>query len=323
MRIFFLFSALVFFSCVNGAQAYDPVSFASWSDGVKQKAIAKGISQQTVDNVLGDLTFIPKTIELDRKQPEGTITFAKYKTRTLSQTRIDKGRKMMVKYADILDKISKQYNVQPQYIIALWGIETSYGGYTGGFDIVNALATLAYEGRRAAFFESELLKALTILDQGHISRPDMKGSWAGAMGQNQFMPSSFMAYAVDFNGDGHKNIWTDYEDAFASTANYLKNAKWKGDERWGRKVTLPANFSKEMISWKLKKPIATWASMGVRNLDGSPLPVVDDMQASIVAPDGINGETYIIYNNYRSLMRWNSSTYFATSVGLLADLIVQ
>lgn len=293
---------------------------AEWMAGVRNDARKKGVSDKTLDAALKDIQPLKRVIELDRKQPEKTMTFADYKKKIVSAERIARGQKMFRENREILEKVGKKFGVQPQYIVALWGIETYYGTYTGGFGVVEALATLAYDGRRSSYFRGELMDALKILEEGHIKVADMKGSWAGAMGQSQFMPSSFMRYAVDHNGDGRRDIWTTREDVFASAANYLSNAGWKGDERWGRKVRLPKGFNMNLADLDTTKTVNGWAEMGVRNASGGPLPK-STMKGSIVMPDGPEGEAYLVYNNYRSIMRWNRSTYFATSVGLLADRI--
>jgi membrane-bound lytic murein transglycosylase B len=295
-------------------------SFAVWLANFKGEAAQAGISQNTIAAALTDIQPNMRAIELDRKQPEHKITFAQYKKNVINQARIDKGREMMRLHARDLAWVEQKYGVAPQYVVALWGIETSFGANTGGFKIVPALATLAWEGRRAAFFKSELIKALKIIDQGHISAANMKGSWAGAMGQNQFMPSSFLNFAVDADGDGKRDIWNTKLDVFASTANYLNKSGWNSGQRWGRRVTLPRNFNAELATPKLGKPLSYWKSLGVKDISGSELPN-DNIIASVVAPDGIGGEAYIVYNNYQTIMKWNRSTYFATSVGLLADLI--
>ncbi|MFA5592069.1 MAG: lytic murein transglycosylase [Micavibrio sp.] len=296
--------------------------FAVWLEAFKQEAAREGISQRTINEALGNVRSIPRVIELDRKQPEGSITFARYRQNVVNQQRINQGRKLLAEHRGDLDRVEKTYGVAPQYIVALWGIETNFGANTGGFKVIDSLATLAWEGRRSEFFKGELLNALKILDEGHISAAAMKGSWAGAMGQNQFMPSSFLAYAVDANGDGKRDIWNTKIDVFASAANYLAKSGWKQGERWGRRVTLPASFPEEMIGPRIVKPLSYWASIGVRNHGGGPLPA-DNIDASIVAPDGKSGETYVVYNNYQTIMKWNRSTYFATSVGLLADAIAR
>lgn len=316
-KIFVLITALVLIPfSAQAAQNWD-----TWLAGLKKEALEKGISEEIVNQSLGGITPIPRVIELDRKQPEGTMTFAKYKKNVISDTRIRKGRILMQEHAKELKKASEKYGVPPQYIVALWGVETSFGEYTGGFKVVPALATLAHDGRRSEFFRKELINALKILDAGHIRPADMKGSWAGAMGQNQFMPSSFHAYAVDGNGDGKRDIWTSLPDVFASTANYLSTSGWIEDQKWGREVKLPKDFPETLTGRKIKKSLKQWKGMGITLTNGQPIPVVEGMQASIVTPGGMDDSAYLVYNNYNVIMKWNKSTYFATSVGIIADAI--
>lgn len=303
------------------AQAH-AADFPTWLENFKLEAASKGISQKTIGEALTGIQPLPKVIALDKKQPEKKITFVQYKKNVVNQQRINEGRRLIAQYRNELQKVEQIYGVAPQYVVALWGIETNYGTNTGGFKVIDSLATLAWEGRRASFFKDELLKALHIIDQGHITAANMKGSWAGAMGQNQFMPSSFLNFAVDANGDGHKDIWTTKSDVFASTANYLSKSGWKGKERWGRRAKLPKGFPKELVGPKIIKPLSYWASIGVKDSSGNDLPH-ENIGASIVAPDGIGGEVYIVYGNYRTIMTWNRSTYFATSVGLLADALAR
>ncbi len=317
MRILFIFLLGTLIASPALAQSQ---SFDQWLAQTRRDAAAEGVSQATINAALTNIQPIQKVIDLDRKQPEHKITFAQYKKNVVNQARIDKGRRLMDTYRVPLAEVERRYGVAPQYVVALWGIETNFGSNTGGFNVVPALATLAWEGRRASFFKAELINALKIIDAGHISADAMKGSWAGAMGQNQFMPSSFNRFAVDGDGDGRRDIWTNEKDVFASTANYLSKSGWTAGQRWGRKVVLPPGFNPDLATPKLGKPISYWAQLGVRQADGSALPT-DNMTASIVAPDGINGDAYIVYGNYQTIMDWNRSTYFATSVGLLADLI--
>lgn len=309
------------FVAAPAAQA-QTISFESWLADFRAEARNQGISEPTLNAALTGIKPLPRVIELDRKQPEHKMTFAQYKQRVISQQRINRGRELMAQHAQELKWVEQTYGVAPQYVVALWGVETSFGTNTGGFKVVDSLATLAWEGRRAAFFKTELLKALKIIDQGHISAADMKGSWAGAMGQNQFMPSSFFNFAVDANGDGKRDIWSTRLDVFASTANYLAKSGWVSGQRWGRAVRVPANFPADEVGPKIIKPLSYWTRLGVTDINGNPLPS-DDIDASIVAPDGLGGETYIVYNNYQSIMKWNRSTYFATSVGLIADAIAR
>ncbi|MFP4314524.1 MAG: lytic transglycosylase domain-containing protein [Alphaproteobacteria bacterium] len=297
--------------------------FQSWLQDVRAEAASEGVSANILDRALSGISPIERVIELDRKQPEGTMTFAQYKSRVISDARIAQGRKMYRRYRDELEVAAQKYGVPAHYIVALWGIETSYGNNTGGFKVIPALATLAYDGRRSEFFRSELINALKILEAGHIAPEEMKGSWAGAMGQNQFMPSSFNAYAVDGNNDGRRDIWTSLPDVFASSANYLSRHGWKEDLRWGRRVKLPAGFSENLIGLDVTRSLGEWSALGVRLPSGGNIPTSPNLQASIVAPDGLSGPAFLAYDNYRVIMRWNKSTYFATSVGLLADAIAQ
>lgn len=303
---------------VNASQPFDV-----WLEGVKRDALKQGISAQTVEKALNGIKPIPRVIELDRKQPEGRMTFSEYYRKVINQQRIDQGRYLYKKHRTELEKAAQKYGVPAQYIVALWGIETSYGDNTGGFKVIPSLATLAHDGRRSSFFRKELINALKIIDAGHISHASMKGSWAGAMGQNQFMPSSFHAFAVDGNGDGKRNIWGDLDDVFASSANYLSKSGWNEEERWGREVKAPQGLPKSLTGLKVKKSLNEWKGRGVTLPGGGALPLVSGMNASLVAPDGLGGRTFLVYDNYRVIMKWNKSTYFATSVGLLADQIAQ
>ena len=295
--------------------------FAAWLKELRAEAVRKGISQATLDAALSGIEPIPRIIELDRKQPEFTLTFAQYLQRVVPASRVAKGRQKFAENREILTAVGRKYGVQPRFIVAFWGIETDYGRVTGGFLVVPALATLAFDGRRSAYFRKELFHALKIIDEGHISAKKMVGSWAGAMGQAQFMPSSFKGYAVDHDGDGRKDIWTTRADVFASAANYLSRYGWRGDERWGREVRPPSGFDASLQGLKVKKPISDWAALGVTLPDGTPLPG-KDMQASLILPGGKGGPAYLVYNNYRVILKWNRSHYFAIAVGRLADQII-
>lgn len=324
-KTFYLFIILVLLTLpTQGALAKSDLDFTNWLNKTKREALKKGISPATVHDALSNITLNKRVLKLDKKQPENKITFPKYKRNVINADRINKGRQLYKKHYPLLKKIERQYGVAPQYIIALWGIESNFGANTGGFDIIPALATLAYEGRRETFFTKELYYALNILDERHITVKKMTGSWAGAMGQCQFMPSSFINYAQDYNHDGKKDIWNDKEDIFASMANYLNKNGWKEGQRWGRAVKLPKNFSEKMIGLNVKKTLYEWQKIGIQRQNGGAIPVIKHMKASIVVPAGLKkGEGYLVYDNYRTIMHWNRSLYFATSVGLLADLIAQ
>ncbi|WP_340151511.1 lytic murein transglycosylase [uncultured Sneathiella sp.] len=301
-----------------GFAAKEP--FDQWLAKLKTEAREGGVSQTTLDSAFADVQLIEKVVKLDRKQPEVVQTFQEYMAQRLPQSLIDSGKAMLNENRTILEKVGQEFGVQPRFIVALWGVETRYGKYTGGFSVIDALTTLAYDNRRAEYFRKELLLALKILDDNHIELADMKGSWAGAMGQSQFMPSSFVNFAVDYDEDGRRDIWTTKADVFASAANYLAKSGWQGDQTWGREVTLPKDFDLSLIDLKVAKPMAEWEALGVRKADGSALPS-RQLMGSLVQPKGGNGQTFLIYDNYRTILKWNRSTYFAMSVGYLADLI--
>lgn len=292
--------------------------FSDWLDGLKREAVGRGIKQATLDAAFAGIKPIPRVVELDRKQPEFSLTFRQYMDRVVPASRIQKGRKKLAENRAQLEKIGKQYGVQPRFLVAFWGIETDFGRVTGGFPVVPALATLAYDGRRSAYFRKELLNSLKILDEGHITPKKMVGSWAGAMGQCQFMPSSFLNFAVDQNGDGRKDIWTTKADVFGSAANYLSGSGWKYDQTWGREVRLPPDFDPKLANLKTKKRLSEWQRLGVRRTDGSDLPK-RDLSASIVFTEGPGSQAYVVYDNYRAILKWNRSTFFAVAVGSLAD----
>lgn len=296
-------------------------TFQGWLVNFKTEAKSRGISDATLNSAFTGVQPIQRVIELDRKQPEKKIGFDQYQRNVLTPARVAEGRRLMQENWTVLRKIEEQYGVQAQYVVALWGMETSYGKNTGGFDIIASLATLAWEGRRGEYFKDELIKALKILQDGHVKRSEFKGSWAGAMGQVQFMPSSWQRFAVDYNGDGHKDIWTTREDAFASAANYLSGSNWVYGQRWGRQIQLPANFSQALIGKKITKSLPEWSRLGIRNVDGSALPNDANVRAFVVVPQGANGKAYLGYANLANIMKWNNSSYFALSVGQLADQI--
>lgn len=322
-RVFYAVAAVVIVAgCVlisAPASAADK-PFPVWLKALKAEARQKGISDKTIQQALPDtLKPIERIIELDRKQPESTTTFDDYLARIVDRNRVEKGVTRILTYPTLLNRVSAAYGVEREVIVALWGVETNYGDYTGGFDIVNALATLAYDGRRSDYFRGELLSALKILDEGHITQERMKGSWAGAMGQVQFMPSSFFKFAEDFNKDGRRDIWGTQADVFASAANYLAKSGWKKGRPWGRRVVLPDNIDRNLLGVNNTYSLKFWQDKGVRLPDGDSVPFEGEYQASVVQPSGPGTSAYIVYENYQVILKWNRSSYFATSVGLLAD----
>jgi membrane-bound lytic murein transglycosylase B len=298
--------------------------FAKWLFELRQEAKERGISDRILDAALGNAAPIKRVIELDRRQPEFTMTFDDYLGKIASSTRARVAAKMLVEHDEILTKVSKKYGVQKRYIVTFWGVETNFGQYLGSFNVPHALATLAFDGRRSAYFRKELLNALKILEEGHIAPENMKGSWAGAMGQSQFMPSSFLSYAVDWDGDGKRDIWGTKPDVFASTAYYLSKAGWRDDITWGRKVTLPTGFSmngknaKALADGKTRVKLPVWAEAGVLNADGGALPT-KNLTARLVMPAGSDGPAFLVYSNFDSILDWNRSNYYALAIGHLSD----
>lgn len=308
-------------SAVSEDWAISDQGFSRWKRGFVQDALRQGISREVLRQAFNGLEPDGRVIALDRKQPEGALSFAGYLERTVSQRRVTDGRNMMREHRELLNRIAGKYGVQPEFIVALWGKETNYGSYTGGFSVIQSLATMAWEGRRSEFFRRELLDALRIAQAGHIALDDMHGSWAGAMGQTQFMPSSWWKFAVDEDGDGRKDIWNSLPDVFASIANYLKQSGWSAREGWGREVALPDGFDSALAGRKNFRPLQEWRRLGVKEADGNNLPNIN-IQAAIIYPDeDDHRQAYLVYNNYNTIMRWNRSLYFATAVGILSDSI--
>jgi peptidoglycan lytic transglycosylase B len=298
----------------RGARAADG-DFGAWLQGVRKDALAQGISAPTLDRALADVAPIPRVIELDRRQPETTLTFAQYIDRVASTERRTEARAHVRDNRALLDAVSQRFGVEPRFIVALWGIETDFGRVTGSFPVIAALATLAFDGRRPAFFRGELMKALLMVEREHLDPRRMVGSWAGAMGQSQFMPSSFLNYAVSYRGDGPPDIWTRRDDVFASIANYLKGVGWRAGEGWGEEVALPPGAD---LADGGRRALAEWAALGVTRVGGKPLAAAP-AKAALVRPAGAEGPAFLVSDNFRALLKWNNSRYFAIAVGYLAD----
>nr|WP_216628378.1 lytic murein transglycosylase [Pseudoalteromonas caenipelagi] len=308
--------------------------FEKYVAELKVEAQAKGYDQALIEKAFSTAKFKKKVITNDKNQPEIVETLETYLPKRVPQWKINQARKLYKEHQTILEKIAKEYGVQARFIVALWGLESNFGRIQGGYPVISALVTLAFDGRREDMYKRQLWAALDILKEGHITLEDFKGSWAGAMGQTQFMPTSFNSYAVDYNKDGRKDIWTTQVDAFASIANYLKQAGWNDNLTWGRQVKLPQNFDHKYVLkrgtktrkqwleyWKdSERSLEDWQALGLRRTDGSDLPKVN-VTAALVMPDDINGRMYLAYDNYKALMHWNRSYYFATSVGYLSDRI--
>ena len=297
--------------------------YEAWLSEFKEEAMAKGISKATLNKAFEGVKPKPRIVKLDRNQPETIQTLQDYIKTRVTKSRIDLGRKKYQEHRKLLQDIESKYGVQGRFLVAFWGMETHYGKFTGGHYVIEALTTLAYDGRRSKFFRKQLFDALTIADQGHIPVEKMTGSWAGAMGQTQFMPSTFRAYAIDGDGDGKINLWESKADVFASAANYLSSIGWRDDQTWGREVELPSNFDHQLIKTKAKKTLQEWQALGVRKRYGHDLPK-RNLKASIIQPDGEDGRAFITYpSNYNAILNWNRSHKFAISIGMLADAVAR
>nr|WP_206018134.1 lytic murein transglycosylase [Pseudoalteromonas sp. Z9A5] len=318
----------------SSVMAKTQAEFQEYLTSLKQEAIAKGYEEKLIDDAFATATYKEKIVSADKNQPEVKETLETYLPKRVPQWKIDRARKLYGENKEVLEQVAKEFGVQARFIVALWGLESNFGAIQGGHNVISSLVTLAFDGRREALYKRQLWAALDILKSGHITLDKFKGSWAGAMGQTQFMPTSFNAYAVDYNNDGRKDIWTTKEDAFASIANYLKQEGWNDSLTWGRQVQLPENFDSKYVlvrgtktrkQWleywnDSERSLADWQALGVRKADGSDLPNVD-VRAALVMPDDINGRMYLAYDNYKVFMHWNRSYYFATSVGYLSDRI--
>ncbi len=318
-----LYFTILFFFITTTNLLSNELDYPTWLENFKIRAVKNGVSKEIVDETLNRVKIIPRIIELDRNQPEFTLTLTQYLNNVVSSTRKKKGISKIRENWTLLKEISEKYKVQPRFIVALWGIETDFGRVSGGFPVIDALVTLSYDGRRGKYFSKELINALKIIDEGHISYDQMKGSWAGAMGQTQFMPSSFLSYAQDYNNDGKKDIWKSKEDALASAANYLSNLKWDQNETWGREVIVNDDFNliDEELTLKNKKKISEWQKLGVRRTDGSDLPKKNIEGYLIKINDKNKTRYFLVYKNFKKILKWNTSNYFAIAVGILSDSI--
>lgn len=294
--------------------------FDLWLAEFKAEAAAKGISAKTLDTAFKDIQLIERVVELDRNQPEFKLTFERYMKNVVTPSRIRRGRRLLAEHRELLEAVERKYGVQPRFLVAIWAIESNFGDHRGGFSVISSLTTLAFDERRSKFFRNELLNALRILDEGHISVDEMRGSWAGAMGQVQFIPSSFVSFAEDFDGDGKKDIWHNLPDIFASAANYLSSYKWKNGWTWGRQVLLPEGFDHTLAGLDIHKPLSEWQALGVRRLNGTDLPKAD-IDASLILPSDEDGPAFLVYDNFRSIYKWNRSSFYVIAVGTLADKI--
>jgi len=305
-------------AAINPAFAND--QFASCTATLADKAKQEGVSQQIIDDVFPRLVHQDRVIELDRSQPEFVQTFPGYFSKRVTDWRTEKGKEMYAKHEALLHKLSDKYGVPPHYLLAFWGLETNFGSYKGKMPVLDSLATLACDKRRSKYFTQEFLVAVKLMEREKLQKEDMIGSWAGAMGHTQFMPSAYTHYAIDGDGDGQVNLWASEEDALSSAANFLANLGWERSFRWGREVQLPKDFNYQESGYKNRKTLSEWNAQGVKKADGSALGE-GDTSAYVIVPAGHNGPAFIAYKNFRVIMRWNNSEFYAIAVGVLADRI--
>jgi len=293
--------------------------FDRWLARMRDSARAAGIDEQTLRIAFDDAHYLPRVIESDRAQPEFTRTVWDYLDSAVSPQRIASGRQKLLQFRAETEAAAVRYGVPPGIIVAIWGIESNYGGNYGDIPTVDALATLGFEGRREDWARGQLLAALKILQNGDIDRARMVGSWAGAMGQTQFLPSVFLAYAVDGDGDGRRDIWGSMPDVVASTANFLARSGWRADQPWGVEIQLPPGFDHGRADLPVRQSTAQWAAEGVRTMDGAPLPEFAD--GAILLPAGARGPAFLVGPNFRAILRYNNSTSYALAVVMLAQRI--
>ncbi len=305
----------------RAAPSPQPASFTAWRDGFRNRALAQGIEPQVFDAAFAGVGVNADVVRLDSRQAEFTKPIWEYLDSAASPTRIETGREKRAELDGTLATIEARYGVDRQAVLAIWGMESNYGGNRGSIPVIESLATLAYEGRRRSFAEEQLIAALRILQSGDVAPAAMRGSWAGAMGHTQFIPTSYLSYAVDLGGDGHRDVWSDDPtDALASTANYLKRSGWTLGQPWGIEVRLPEGFNYGSADQSNIRPVSDWRARGVTSMDGSPLP--DHGSAAIVAPAGARGPGFAVYHNFFVIKKYNNATSYAMGVGHLGDRIM-
>ena len=302
------------------APSVKDAGFQDWQIGLQSRALAQGIRVDVFDSAFRGVRYDPDVIKRDRNQSEFTKTIWEYLDSAASNTRVENGRAALRKYRRVLEEIEARYGVEKEVIVAVWGVESNYGTFRGQSDVIQSLATLAYDGRRSEFFEQQLIASLKILQSGDTAPRNMTGSWAGAMGHTQFMPTSYLEYAVDFTGDGKRDIWSDNPtDALASTAAYLSKFGWVKGQPWGVEVQLPRNFDYALASRKITRTPTRWARQGVVGMDGKP--VANHGQASILLPAGSQGVALMIFDNFGVIERYNAADAYVIGVGHLSDRI--
>ncbi|WP_417515629.1 lytic murein transglycosylase [Marinobacter sp.] len=296
-----------------------PDGFEECKLQLQEKAIAAGVSAQTAQEVMTKVQHIERVIELDRRQPEFTTTFADYLNRRVNDARVTKGRELIQEHSALLARVTEETGVPAPYLVSFWGLETNFGSYFGKMSVPDSLTTLACDARRSTFFTEQLIAALRIIDEGAIPADQMEGSWAGAMGHVQFMPTVFLKHAVDADGDGRRDLWNSLPDAMMSAGKFLQSMNWDGDYRWGREVLLPENFDYSLADGR-RLELGKWRELGITDAFGKPL-AREDITAALIVPAGHQGPAFLAYHNFKVIMGWNRSEFYAIAVGHLADRI--
>jgi membrane-bound lytic murein transglycosylase B len=294
--------------------------FEVWLNDIRAQATGKGIAGLAVDDALTRARYVDRVVELDRRQPELTQTFWRYLDARITSERVANGQANLYAYEPLLKEVYQRYGVQPRFLVALWGLESDYGRSQGEFEVISSLATLAFDSRRSSFFNQQLFAFLELVQRGDVLA-DAVGSWAGAIGQPQFMPTTLRDYAVDFDGDGRRDLVGSLPDVFASAANYLAMSGWSKRGSWGQEVwLLPGQFDYVDTGLDVERPVSEWQRLGVRDISGRDLPDSDE-KGSVLLPAGAKGPAFLVYRNFRSILRWNNSVLYALAVGHLSDRI--
>nr|WP_281494820.1 lytic murein transglycosylase [Marinobacter sp. S6332] len=296
-----------------------PEGFEECKLKLQEKAIAAGVSAKTAQDVMTGVKHLDRVIELDRRQPEFTTTFADYLNRRVNDSRVSKGRELIKEHSELLARVTRETGVPAPYLVAFWGLETNFGSYFGKMSVPDSLTTLACDARRSSFFTEQLIAALRIIDEGAIPVEQMEGSWAGAMGHVQFMPTVFLKHAVDADGDGRRDLWNSLPDAMMSAGRFLESMNWDGEYRWGREVLLPENFDYSIADGR-RLNLNKWRELGITDAFGKPLGR-EDIAAALIVPAGHEGPAFLAYHNFKVIMGWNRSEFYAIAVGHLADRI--
>ncbi|PCC97632.1 lytic murein transglycosylase [Halopseudomonas pelagia] len=301
-------------------EQHEDMTFQQWRDQFREEALAAGIEPQLFDQAFSGITPDPAILRADRSQPEFTRPVWEYLEGAMSSTRLSSGRRLLEEHAQMLAAIEQRYGVDRNILVSIWGLESNFGANMGNNLVIRALATLAHEGRRPDFAHEQLLAALEILQRGDITPDDMLGSWAGAMGQTQFIPTTYNVHAVDFDGNGKRDIWHSSADALASAANYLQASNWQTGQLWGMEVKLPDGFDYALADMSIRKPISEWNNLGITTARGTALNLEHPEQTgSLLLPAGHRGPAFIVMDNFRSILRYNNSTSYALAIGLMSQ----